>query len=136
MELKDFVSQSIREIIAGIVEAQSADQGDLVNANSLSAASGGNLFNAGTHGVFTRIDFDVAVTAEVSGSAGAGLKVFGLGAEAAADRKHTGANRLTFSVPVRLPDGDATKGEEVKRRSAERRAQLLRDSAPTPIGLR
>lgn len=123
MELKDFVATSIREIIAGIAEAQSAEGGELINAASGAAANGGNMFNAGHYGVFTRVDFDVAVTAETSGNGGAGLKVFGLGIEGGGEHKQTGANRLTFSVPVRLPDGDTSKADKIKEsfaRSNER----------------
>jgi hypothetical protein len=138
MELKEFVASSIREIIAGIAEAQSAEGGELVNAASAAGATGGNLFNAGNYGVFTRIDFDVAVTAETSGKAGAGLKVFGAGIEAGGEHKQTGANRLTFSVPIRLPDGDTSKADKISASFAAANARNRDRTAdrPDPLGRR
>jgi hypothetical protein len=57
------------------------------------------------HGTFTRVDFDVAVSAETAGGGQGSIKVFGVGAEGGAKHKSGYANRITFSVPIRLPDG-------------------------------
>jgi hypothetical protein len=66
----------------------------------------GNLIDGGTYGIFTRVDFDVAVSAETVGGAKGGIKVWGIGdIEGGGERKTGHANRVAFSVPVRLPDG-------------------------------
>ncbi|HMF21297.1 MAG TPA: trypco2 family protein [Pseudolabrys sp.] len=109
MELKTFIAETLQQICAGIKEAQSADGGDAINAES-AGAHGGNLFSS-TYGNFTRVDFDVAVSAETGGGGKGSIKVFGVGAEGGAERKTAYANRITFSVPVRLPDGAKSKDQ-------------------------
>ena len=104
MDLKTFVTKTLQQIVAGIKEAQ-ASEGGSVNAEMFGTATG-HLINGGTSGTFTRVDFDVAISAESSGGAKGSLKVFSVGgAEAGGERKSGYANRISFSVPVRLPDG-------------------------------
>ncbi|MBO6892852.1 MAG: hypothetical protein JJ866_12995 [Roseibium sp.] len=125
MELKEFVAETLTQIIDGVKEAQAREDGPNVNAAMSGAEFGGNLVNVGTYGVATRVDFDVAVTAESKGGAGAKLSVFGVGVEGGAGHTAGTANRISFSVPVRLPDGDsqrqnridAEEAEEIRRRN-------------------
>lgn len=105
MDVKTFVSEALKQIIEGVQDAQSTSRGGLVNAE-LPVASTGNLISGGTYGMFTRVDFDIAVSAETQGGGKAGLTVFGIGAEAKGEHRAGYANRIQFSVPVRLPDGD------------------------------
>jgi hypothetical protein len=117
MDLKTFVAETLQEICAGIKEAQSSDGGDAINAES-GGATGGNLFSGGNYGNFTRVDFDVAVSAETSGGGQGSIKVFGIGAaEGGAKHKREYANRITFSVPIRLPDGAKAPEKRAPRRS-------------------
>jgi hypothetical protein len=110
MDLKTFVAETLNQVMEGIVEAQKSKfHGGAVNAES-GGLGGGNLISAGTYGIFTRIDFDVAVSAETTGGGKGSISVFGVGAEGGAERKSGYANRITFSVPVRLPDGDRKVG--------------------------
>ena len=108
MELKDYVAEALGQILSGISEAQRKEHGTHINAANFGIPQGLKVFNSNI-GTFTIVDFDIAVSAETSGGGGANLKVFGIGAEAAAEHKAGRANRLTFSVPVRLPDGDKSK---------------------------
>ena len=62
MDLDDFVSETLRQIISGVAKAQTAEQGG-INAAFAGVASG-SLIDGGSYGLFSRIDFDVAVTAE------------------------------------------------------------------------
>jgi hypothetical protein len=103
MELRAFITETLQQICSGVKDAQSADGGDVINAEGAGANSG-NLFT-NVHGTFTRIDFDVAVSAESTGGGKGSIKVFGVGAEGGGERKTAYANRITFSVPIRLPDG-------------------------------
>ncbi len=120
MELKDFVAETLSQIVEGVQIAQKREDGTNVNAAMAGAEFGGHLVNVGTYGVATRVDFDVSVTAETKGGAGAKLSVFGIGAEGGAGHTAGSANRISFSVPVRLPDGDR---ERENRVNAEHRAQ-------------
>jgi len=103
MDLQEFIAESLREILEGVKTAQKGETGDNINADSYGIDLGGNLISAGRNGVFTRVDFDVSVSAETGGKAGGNLKVFGVGVEGGGEHKAGSANRLTFSIPVRLP---------------------------------
>lgn len=109
MELKDFVSQSLQQIIEGARDAQNslADEGAFVGRDIVAPqvpSGGGNLIDdTDGKGQCTRVDFDVLVSAETSGAGKMNLKVFGVGAEGGGDHTASRANRLTFSIPVRLP---------------------------------
>lgn len=119
MELKDYVAEALGQILAGISEAQRKEHGNNINAANFGIPQGLKVFNSNI-GVFTIVDFDIAVSAETSGGGGANLKVFGIGAEAAAEHKAGRANRITFSVPVRLPDGDRSKYDTWNARGADK----------------
>src|SRR4051794_29051795 len=105
MDLQTFVAESLRQIVEGIREAQKSDGGGSINAQ-MYAAGTGHLMAGGTSGMFTRVDFDVAVSAETSGGGKANLTVFGVGASGGGEHKQGYANRISFSVPGRLPDGN------------------------------
>jgi hypothetical protein len=128
MELKTFIKETLQQILEGVQEAQSSDLGMNVNASTDGGSAvkelGGNLINRGRHGVFTRVDFDVSVSAETSGKGGAKLTVFGIGGEAGAEHRAASANRISFSVPVRLPDGDKARSEQaaVEQKEKDKRS--------------
>jgi hypothetical protein len=71
-------------------------------------------------GVFTRVDFDVAVSAETAGGGKGSIKVFGVGVDAGGEHKTGYANRFTFAVPVRLPDGAVWEERPVLSRPPRR----------------
>lgn len=114
MELKDFVAATLSQIIEGVRLAQSREDGTNINADMASAQFGGQLVNMGTYGVATRVDFDVSVNAESSGNAGAKLTVFGVGVAGGGEHKAGASNRISFSVPVRLPDGDTGRANRLR----------------------
>ncbi|EJM98893.1 hypothetical protein [Phyllobacterium sp. YR531] len=134
MDLKDFIASSLQQIVEGVKLAQQAEGGDNVNATLVSTDLGGNLINSGAYGLFTRVDFDVAVSAETSGKGGANLKVFGVGFEGGGEHKSGAANRLAFSVPVRLPDGDTERTNEIARKRRES-TEALRAATTTRRGV-
>ncbi|MGM4983242.1 hypothetical protein [Rhizobium sp. 11_C7_N12_5] len=116
MNVKDFVSASLKEILAGIEDAQKATGGGGINAKLGGKESSGSLINGGETGMFTRVDFDIAVSVETNGKGGGNLKVFGVGIEGGVDHKSGTASRITFSVPVRLPLGDSEMAERAKEK--------------------
>jgi hypothetical protein len=105
MDLKDFIAETLQQICGGVKQAQSAEGGGAINAEGGGAFStAGHLFSS-AYGTFTRVDFDVAVSAETTGGGKGNIRVLGVGVEGGGERKSAHANRITFSVPVRLPDG-------------------------------
>lgn len=116
MDLKDFVAAGLEQILAGIKQAQAADEGSNINAENAGIPSGKNAFSGGTYGNFTLVEFDVAVSGETSGKGGANLKVFGVGFEGGGEHKAGTANRIAFAIPVRLPDGDSERAGAIKRK--------------------
>lgn len=103
MDLKTFVAETLQQICQGVREAQSKEGGDAINAQG--GHTGGHLV-CNANGTFTRVDFDVAVSAETEGGGKGGIKVFSIGElEGGVGHKTGYANRITFAVPVRLPDG-------------------------------
>jgi len=109
MDLKTFITETLHQICDGVREAQLREGGGAINAAGADKAGGHLYSGAGSGGTFTRVDFDVAVSAETEGGGKGGIKVFSVGVEAGAGHKTGYANRSTFSVPVRLPDGDKAK---------------------------
>jgi hypothetical protein len=117
MDLKAFVAETLQQICDGIREAQSKEGGDAINAESNFGGVIGHIVACGSYGVFTKVDFDIAVSAESVGGAKGGIKVWGMGdIEGGAERKTGHANRIAFSVPVRLPDGAKSKDQSFYRR--------------------
>jgi hypothetical protein len=104
MELKTFVAEALRQIIDGVKDAQAGDDGDLINASGFpSSAASENLARAAGGGCFTKVSFDVAVAAETAGRGKGSLEVFSVGIAGGAEHKTGYVNRLSFAVPILLP---------------------------------
>jgi hypothetical protein len=118
MDLKEFIKISLQQIVEGVSEAQGTELGGNINASNYGVPAGKNVFSANDLGMFTLVEFDVAVSAETTGKGDANLKVFGVGVGGGGEHKAGSANRIAFAVPVRLPDGDKSRYEERKRRES------------------
>lgn len=111
MELKDFVSGTINQIIDGVICAQehAKDVGATVNPDVLirldASASMTSDYDYGVN--IHLIDFDVAVTATETSEAKGGLGIFiapiTAGAQTKLDYANSVVNRIKFVVPVVLP---------------------------------
>ena len=99
MELKVFVTETIKEIVEGVVEAQKLiiPKFNYINDGYVQIGSG-NVSN---------IEFDISVTSsESEGSenkAGVFIKVIDLGHKNNSTNNNTSINKIKFSVPVALP---------------------------------
>ncbi len=99
MELREFVTTTLKQIIDGIQDAQeyvekSGSTAEIVNQFPIDRCK-------------TKIEFDVAVTAESSTTAEgkAGISVFSIGATTGGqmERLSSTVSRIRFPVPVDLP---------------------------------
>jgi hypothetical protein len=97
MNLDEFISQTLTEIINGVISAQKA-------CTDKSAAIAPR--KSARDPDYQNVDFDIAVTVEkgtqTKGKIGV-LSIISLGAAGQSDNSQTAINRIKFSVPVYLP---------------------------------
>lgn len=119
MDLKEFVTKSLTDIVAGIIDAQrTVGVGGLIAPDGIGShqfAPDSGVVNA-TRIVSTVVKFDVAITVEhsKSGAAGAGIRIAvveaKLGGEVEA--RDTRVSRLQFSVPILMPQNERDWSQE------------------------
>ena len=112
MELQEFVTTALKQIVDGVRDAQSSISGDgeinphLWSHGRKEAASHGILESTGGKWVHL-VEFDVAVTAgEATGNRGGIGVVVGavaLGSQRTANAESSTVSRIKFSVPVAYP---------------------------------
>ena len=99
MELKVFVTETIKEIIEGVVEAQKQIIPKLDYSNDGFVQIGSGTLN--------NIDFDISVTSsETDGNEnklGVFIKVLDVGTKNSSSNNNTSINKIKFSVPVSFP---------------------------------
>ena len=120
MDLKEFISLTLVQIMEGVAEAQEktratvgyTDQRDRVNPKLMDRADNapkGKYYTTQTGELVQMVKFDVAVTVESStdSKASAGIRVagIGVGGDVAAADKSTNLSRVSFEVPVTFPRG-------------------------------
>ena len=111
VELKQFVSETLKQIIDGVLEAQ-----DYASEHKASVNPRGHRVFEGTgiqdRGMDTTlplhpVEFDVAVTSEDKDSAQGGVGVFvgplGVGTRGTVETSSQGMSRIRFTVPIVLP---------------------------------
>lgn len=128
LDLKDFVSETLNSIIAGVADAQgkATDHGAHVNPAGLmrhvSNVSDNAIWDKRTNVYAQPVSFDVAVTAEDTATGGAKIKVLSgiLGGDVGGEKgsKNIVASRVQFIVPVLLPGQDI--GDPNARKSSGR----------------
>ena len=106
MDLQTFVTTTLAQIVEGVREAQAGDGGGVINSEFKAAEVSGHLMHGGSAGMFTRVDFDVAVSVDSEGGAKGNLMVYGFGVEGGGKYTSGHVSRISFSVPVKLPEGD------------------------------
>lgn len=113
MQLKEFIHQSLTQIVKGIANAQKdvLETGARINPSTTEAENSktpilNDPINKG-FSALQNIEFDVAITV-TEGSEdkiGGGLKIaaFGIGGETKAENKNSTISRLKFTVPMIFP---------------------------------
>jgi hypothetical protein len=112
MELKDFISETLSQIVTGVVDAQT----------KVATAGKGGAINPYVHAphdikstyAWTNskepvvlVDFDIAIAAEqgtdTKGGIGVVAGIFAFGSQGQSKENQQSTNKIKFSVPVMLP---------------------------------
>jgi hypothetical protein len=111
MELKDFVSETLRQILGGVKEAQvfATEHGGKVVPQRIAFRTdqGLQLWDKQDGTPIQMIEFDVAVTATEGTATKGGIGVFvgaiGLGSQGQSSATNQSVSRIKFTVPVQFP---------------------------------
>jgi hypothetical protein len=102
LQLRDFVAETIKQVIDGVVTAQEYATGKQATVNPRTQRF--------SEPPIQSISFDVAVTATKGAKTQGGVAVFagafGFGSKGQSEKSNETVNRIRFSVPLALPTGD------------------------------
>ena len=111
MNLKDFVAESLVQIVGGVVAAQEQLKGTRARVNPLmrvtsDESSIGTAEGDGGQPVYA-VEFDVVVTAAegtgTKGGIGVAVGIVGLGSQGQSESKSGQESRIKFKIPLLLP---------------------------------
>lgn len=126
MELKDFVTVTIKQIIEGVIDAQEVTKG----TKALVSPYGRHVFITTTKENIEHsfgipdclISFDVVVSSSESEEAKGGIGVvvvgFGIGGQAKSESGFSAVNRVKFDIPIVLPFQE-NKHPEIPKKQSE-----------------
>ena len=107
MELREFISESLKQIIAGVKQARDYAKGDEARINPSVTPRPGSLYHMASNTHLQDIEFDVAVTVteekEKAGKISVLAGIFGGEAGGQSRASNASISRIKFSVPVVLP---------------------------------
>ena len=113
MDLKEFVTETIIQIVSGVAEAQSQSEafgakvGPRLTGSSAHKVQQGVLSSEG--GNAQMVQFDVALTAKegtgTKGGIGIVAGAINLGSTGQSNEENSSISRVKFSVPISLPNG-------------------------------
>lgn len=118
MELREFVSETLTQIIAGVKDAQEAtiDTGAVISPGEFyirPPESKRGPVNVHFAGPLQYVSFDVAVTKSDVEEKKGGLGVFfgpvGIGGQGKSETQDSAINKIQFSVPVAFTQGKPPK---------------------------
>jgi len=108
VELKEFVSETLKHIFAGVEDAQKACSNGTINPTDIQLM--GDKVQGYLHSKYSMlktIDFDIAVSVSKEKETKGGLGIFvgalGVGTQGTLDSASSTINRIKFSVPVTFP---------------------------------
>jgi hypothetical protein len=107
LELRHFITESLKQIVGGVVDAQGyvQEKGGSINPGVNGLPNRSWEMQTGTH--VQEVDFDVAVTAtedrEMKGGIGALAGFLALGSQGKTDKSNIALTRLRFTIPIALP---------------------------------
>lgn len=112
MELGEFIQKSVERIVQSIFEVTKRHP-EVNGENQGLYGELGHLLPAGQYGVFTRVDFDLAVLPSPKDAVGGRNEVWVSGHGKATGGTEV-ASRIAFSVPIRLPDAERSPASPSK----------------------
>ena len=109
VELKDFISETLSQIVSGVRNAQ-----DMLTENEPNAAVAPTGQGTKDETLLNQmVEFDIAVAAEsgkkTSGGIGIIVGAINLGSTGKSSSEQSSTNRVKFSVPIHLP------GQKIKQ---------------------
>ncbi|KKK69553.1 hypothetical protein LCGC14_2932880 [marine sediment metagenome] len=113
MELREFVKETLVQIIKGIEDAQSETKktGAVISPSrgKLAPDTQDKVLLSKSGGILEGVAFDVAVTASDTSEKGGGVGIFvwavGAGVKGKSEIPNAAVSRIQFNVPVILPKG-------------------------------
>jgi hypothetical protein len=97
MDIKEFVSESLKQIIEGVIEVQTY-------------AKSRNAVVVPYSDRYKKVDFDIAVTVvegkETGGKAGISVWSIGAGVTGKSESSSNTTSRIKFEIPLELPKGN------------------------------
>ena len=111
IKLEDYVSETIKQIVSGIVAAQKAgaELGAEVNPSTarFRTDQGMQLFDKRDSSLIEKVEFNVAVTSvegmETKGGVGIFVGPVGIGGQGQANTTNQSTSTIRFSVPIKFP---------------------------------
>lgn len=111
IKLEDFVSETLRQVLNGVVKAQehAAALGAEVNPSTarFRTDQGMQLYDRRDGSLIERVDFDVAVTTtegtETKGGIGVFVGPLGLGSQGQSNATNQSTSNIKFTVPIKFP---------------------------------
>jgi hypothetical protein len=116
MELEEFVSESLTQVLKGVMTAKSSNRGNGCEVNPALTLSSGDVYKGKLPDEITvsaegktviMVNFDVAVTVTqgtgTKGGIGIASGILNLGSSGQSDKTNSSVSRLQFKVPVALP---------------------------------
>jgi hypothetical protein len=111
MELKDFISETLFQIVTGVVDAQTKvnamGKGGSVNPFVHQLHDSSNCPRTPSGEAVAQVDFDIAIIAEegtgTKGGIGVVAGIFALGSQGQSKENFQTTNKIKFNVPVSLP---------------------------------
>ena len=104
MKLSEFISETLKEIIDGVADAQDHAKAKGAIVSPAQRKMGGNTAAKGTS---QKVEFDIALASESSSGGkscvGVFLSVGGGGAQKENSEAVSSTSRVKFTVPMRLP---------------------------------
>lgn len=114
MQLKDFIRETLIQIVEGVSLAQKeiTNKGGNVNPIEVGFTKDGQN-TAYNHAIPQDVHFDI-VLAQVEGSGvesgiGVFLGSFGIGSKAKSDAQNASTSKIQFTIPLMLPPGNSVR---------------------------
>ena len=110
MELKDFISETLSQLVEGVIDAQSKlkDTGGSVCPPVQTPAKSESLYgHAPKKEPVFLVNFDIGIEAsdstQTKGGIGVAAGLFALGSQGQSNKNNQSFNKIQFSIPVAFP---------------------------------